>query len=112
MMPLMFTCSMDLPVARGILIELCGVFLGVGASLLLRACVSVVCFVSDVVWFRTCALAFVPVCDFAAHTEVGPGLDSTSLAKSRIRFARHWTGNLTGKPNKKSGTVGAFGKRR
>ena len=62
---LMFTCSMVMPVAR-VLIGLCGVFLGVGASFVLFACVGVVCFVGDVVWFKTCALA--P----AAHTNVGP----------------------------------------
>ena len=27
-MPLMFTCSMDMPVVRGVLIGLCGVFFG------------------------------------------------------------------------------------
>ena len=42
-MPLMFTCSMDMPVARGVLFGLCGVFLGVGASCLLFACVGVEC---------------------------------------------------------------------
>ena len=42
-MPLMFTCiSMDMHVARGVLIGLCGVFLGAGASFLLFACVGVV----------------------------------------------------------------------
>ena len=41
-MLLMFTCSIDMPVARGVLIELCGLFLGVGASFLLFACVGVV----------------------------------------------------------------------
>ena len=40
-MPLTFTCSMDMPVARGVLIWLCGVFLGVGASFVLHACVGV-----------------------------------------------------------------------
>ena len=34
-MPLMFTCSMDMPVARGVLVGLCGVFLGVDASFVL-----------------------------------------------------------------------------
>ena len=38
-MPLMFTCSMVMPVARGVLIGLCSVFLGVGASFVLLACV-------------------------------------------------------------------------
>ena len=109
-MPLMFTCSMDMPVAHGILIGLCGVFLGVGASFVLRACVGVVCFVGDVVWFRrTCALAPAPACGFVAHTKVGPALDPTYPAKSNIRFGRHWTGNLAGKP-KKCDAVGAFGK--
>ena len=42
-MPLMFTCSMDIPVARGVLIGLCGVFLDVGASFLLFAYVGVEC---------------------------------------------------------------------
>ena len=69
-MLLMFICSMDTPVARGILIGLCSVFLGVGASFVLRACVGVVCFVGDVLWFLTCALAPAPVCGFSAHTEV------------------------------------------
>ena len=36
-MPLMFICSMDVLVARG----LCGVFSGVGASFVLRTCVGV-----------------------------------------------------------------------
>ena len=94
-MPLMFTCSMVMPVARG----LCNVFLGVGASFVLFACVGVLCFVGDVVWFRTCTLAPVPACGLAAHTNVGLGFDSTSPAKS-IRSARHRTGK----------TAGAFGK--
>ena len=55
--PLMFTCTMDMLVACGVLIGLCGVFLGVDVSFVLRACVGVGCFVGDVVWFRTCALA-------------------------------------------------------
>ena len=97
-MPLMFTCSMDMPVARGVLIGLCGVFFGVGASFLLFACVGVECCVDVAVWFRACALAPAPACGFAAHTDVGPGFDSTSPAKSRYRFASHRTGNLTGKP--------------
>ena len=80
-----------------------------GVSFVLRACMGVVSFVSDVVWFRTCALAPAPVCRFAAHTEVRPGFDSTSPAKSNVCFVRHRTGNLAGQP-KKSGTVGAFGK--
>ena len=42
-MPLMLTCNMDMPVARGVLIGLCGVFLGVGVSFLLFACVGVEC---------------------------------------------------------------------
>ena len=54
-------------VARDVLIGLCSVFLGVGVSFVLRACVGIVCFVGDVVWFRACTLA---VCDFAAHTKV------------------------------------------
>ena len=105
-MPLMFTCSMDMPVARGVLIGLCGVFLGVGASFVLFACVGVVCFVGDVVWFRTCALAPAPACGLAAHTDVGPVLGSTS---PRFRFTSHRTGNLAGK-TEKSGPVGAFDK--
>ena len=31
-MPLMLTCSMDMPVACGVFIGLCNVFLGVGAK--------------------------------------------------------------------------------
>ena len=61
-MPLMFTCSMDMLVARGILIGLCGVFLGVSTSFVLRACLGVGYFVGDVVWFRTCTLALAPTC--------------------------------------------------
>ena len=91
-----FNCSMDMPVDRGVLIGLCGVFMGVGASFVLFAYVGVVL----VMWFRTCALA--PACSLAAHTEVGPGFDSTSPAKSR-------TGNFAGKTEKR-GMVGAFGK--
>ena len=60
----------------------------------------VVCFVGDTVWFRTYALAPAPACGFAAHAEVGHGFDSTSPAKSSIRFASHWTRNLAGKPKK------------
>ena len=41
-MLLMLTCSMDMLVARGVLIGLCGMFLGVSASFLLFACVGVV----------------------------------------------------------------------
>ena len=48
-MPVMFTCSMDMHVARGVLLGLCGVFLCVASSFVLRACVGVVCFVGDVV---------------------------------------------------------------
>ena len=40
-MPLMFTCSMDVSVSRDVLIGLCGVFLVVGASFVLRACVGI-----------------------------------------------------------------------
>ena len=40
-------------IARGVLIGLCSVFLGVGTSFVLFACVGAVCFVGDVVWFRT-----------------------------------------------------------
>ena len=58
-MPLMLTCNMDMHVARGVLIGLCGVFLGVGASFLLFACVGVECCVGGVVWFRICALEYV-----------------------------------------------------
>ena len=102
-MPLMLTCNMDMPVARGVLIGLCGVFLGVVASFLLFACVGVECCVGVAVWFRTCALAPAPAYGLAAHTDVGPGFDSTSPAKS-IR-----TGDLAG-ITEKSGAVGAFGK--
>ena len=65
-------------------------------------------FVGDVMWFRTCALAPAPECGLAVHTDVGPGFDSTSPAKS-IRFASHRTGNLAG-TTEKSGAVGAFSK--
>ena len=105
-MPLMFTCSMVMPVARGVLIGLCGVFLSVTASFVLFAYVGVVCFVGDVVSFRTCALAPAPACGLAAHTGVGPGFDSTSPAKS-IRSASHRTGYLAD-TTEKSGAVGAF----
>ena len=66
-MPLMFT--------RGVLIGLCGVFLGVGASFQLFACVGVKCCFGVAVWFRTCALARAPVGGLAAHTDVGPKVD-------------------------------------
>ena len=78
---------------------LCGVFLGVGASFLLFACVGVECCVGVAVWFRTCALAPAPACGLAAHTDVGPGFDSPSPAKS-IRSASHRTGNLAGTTEK------------
>ena len=107
-MLLMSTCNMDMPVVCGVLIGLCGVFLGV-ASFLLFACVGVECCVGVAVWFRTCALAPAPACRLAAHTDVRPGSDSTSPAKSRFRFAGHRMGNLSGK-TEKSGTVGAFDK--
>ena len=96
--------------ARGVLIGLCGVFLGVGASLLLFACVGVECCIGVAVWFRTCALAPATACGLAAHTDVGPGFDSTSPAKSRFRFASHRTGNLSGKTENSDDAVGAFGK--
>ena len=54
-------------------------------------------------------LCCVVMCGFAAHTDVGPGFDSTSLAKSRCRLASHRAGNLTRK-TEKSDTVGAFDK--
>ena len=76
---------MDMPVVRGVLIGLYGVFLGVVASFLLFPCVGVECCVGVAVWFRTCALAPAPVCGLAAHTDVGPGFDSTSSAKCRYR---------------------------
>ena len=82
---------------------------GVVASLLLFACVGVECCVGVAVWFRTCALAPAPACGLAAHTDVGPGFDSMSPAKSRFGLASHRAGNLTGK-TEKSGTVGAFDK--
>ena len=90
-MPLMLTCNMDMPVARGVLIGLCGVFLGVVASFLLFACVGVECCVGVAVWFRTYALAPAPACGLAEHTAVGPGFDSTSPTKSRFRLASHRT---------------------
>ena len=89
---------MDMPVVRGVLIGLCGVFLGVVASFLLFACVGVECCVGVAVWFRTCALAPAPACGLAAHTDV-----------DRYRLASHRAGNLTGK-TEKSGTMGAFNK--
>ena len=49
LLPLMLTCGMVMPVARGVLIGLCNVFLGVGVSFVPFACVGVVCFVGDVV---------------------------------------------------------------
>ena len=38
-MLLMFTCSMDMPIACGVLFGSYGVFLGVGVSFMLFACV-------------------------------------------------------------------------
>ena len=106
---LMFTCNMDMPVVRGVLFGLCGVFLGVVARFLLFACVGVDCCVGVAVWFKTCALAPAPACGLAAHTDVGPVFDSTSPTKSRCRLASHRAGNLIDKIEK-SGTVGAFDK--
>ena len=57
-------------------------FLGVGESFLLFACVGVKCCVGVAVWFRTCELAPVPACGLAAQTDVGPGFDSTSFGKA------------------------------
>ena len=74
-------------------------------SFVLRACVGVVCFVGDVVWFRTCTLVPAPACGFAAHTEVGPRFDTTSPANSKIRFASHQTGNMAGKTKVKVNTI-------
>ena len=77
---------------------------------MLFSCVGVGCFVGDVVWFRTCALAPVPACGFAIYTHrCRAGFDSTSAAKSSILFASYKTGNLAG-TTKKSGTIWAFGK--
>ena len=90
----MLICNMGMPVARGVLIGLYDVFLGVGAIFLLFACVGVA------VRLRTCALAPAPACGLAAHTDVGPGFDSTSPVKSRFRSASHRTGNLSGKTEK------------
>ena len=89
-MPLMFTCSMDMPVARGVLIGLCGVF-----WVLVRIFCYLLVWVLSVVlvWFRTCALAPAPACGLAAHTDVGSGFDSTSPAKG-ICSASHRTGKL------------------
>ena len=56
-MPLIFTCSIDIPVARDVLFGLCGVFLSVGANILLFACVGDECCVGVAVWFKACALA-------------------------------------------------------
>ena len=75
---------MDMPVARGVLIGLCGVFVGVGASFLLFTCVGGECSVGVTVWFRTRAMAPAPACGLAAHIDVGPGFDSTSPAQSRF----------------------------
>ena len=61
-----------------------------------------------VMWFRTCALAPAPACGLAAHTNVGPGFDSMSSAKS-IHSTSHRTGNLAD-TTEKSGAVGAFRK--
>ena len=72
-MLLMFTCSMDMTVACGVLIGLCGVIYGVGASFLLFACVGVECCVGAAVWFRTLAPA--PACSLVAHTNVGSRFD-------------------------------------
>ena len=85
-MPLMFTCSMDMHVARGVLFGLCGVSLDVGVSFLLFVCVGVECYVGVAVCFKTCALAPAPACGLATYSDVGPEFDSTSPAKS-IRFA-------------------------
>ena len=104
----MFTCSMDMLVARDVLFGLCGVFLGVGMSFLLFARVGVECCVGVGVCSRTCALAPAPACGLAAPTDVGPGFDSTSPAKS-IHSDSHRTGNLAG-TTEKNGTLIAFDK--
>ena len=59
---------MDMSVVRGVLIGLCGGFLGVVASFLLFACVGVKCRVSVAVLFKTCALAPAPACGLAVHS--------------------------------------------
>ena len=59
-----------------------GVSSDVGVSFRLFACVGVDCCVGFAVCFRTCALVSAPACGLAAHTNVGPGFDSTSPAKS------------------------------
>ena len=79
-MSLIYTCSMDTLVARGVLFGLCGMFLRVGVSFLLFACVGVEYFVGVAVWFRICALAPAPACGIAAYTNVRPGFDSTPTA--------------------------------
>ena len=79
-MSLMLTCNMDMPVARGVLIGLCGMFLEFFCYLLVWV-------LSVAVWFRTCALAPAPACCLAAQTDVGPGSDLMSPAKS-IRSGR------------------------
>ena len=72
-----------MPVASGVLSGLCGVFLGVGASFLLFACVGVECCVGVAVWFRTCALAPGPA---LLHIPMF-GLDSTRRLPPKVDLA-------------------------
>ena len=92
-MPLIFTCSMDMPVARGVLFGLCSVFLGIGTSFLLFACVGVECCVGIAMWFRTCALAPAPVCGLATHTDVGPGFGS-NVPRQKYSLCQQQDGKL------------------
>ena len=63
----------------------------------------------SVVSVLRCGSAPAPACGFDAHTDIGPGLASTSPAKSRFRLVSHRTGNLAGS-TEKSDTVGVFDK--
>ena len=64
-MSLMFTCSVDTPVARGVLLWLYSVFLDVASfCYCLRGCC-----VGVAVWFRTCTLVPAPACGLAAHID-------------------------------------------
>ena len=73
------TCSMGMLVARGVLIGLCGMVLGVGASFIL-----LMCFVGDVVWLQHAAL----------HTPKS-GSRSTRHLPTKVRSALPATGRET-----------------
>ena len=92
-MLLMFNCSTDMPVTRGVFTGFCGMFLGVVASFQLFACVGVECCVGVAVWFRTCILASAPECGLAECTSMS-GLDSTRRPPSKV-FALSATGRET-----------------